>query len=89
MTFAEALKQQLESRKLTRRGKRLLDLINSKPSRRRGRILERLERHARIHLNQEGVGTTWQGWDGLKNVDWDKVFEGLLKLLLALLPLLL
>lgn len=89
MTFADAMKAQLEARQMTRRGKRLLDVINGPESKKRTRVLERLERHARVHLNHMGVGTTWTGWDGIKSVDWNKFFEGLFKLLMALLPLLL
>jgi hypothetical protein len=88
MEFAEVFKKQIESRKATRRSKKLLEVINSKPSRSRTRILERLERHARVHLEGEGVALT-NGWEGVGERDWDKFFDGLLKFIMKILPLLL
>lgn len=95
MTFADALKEQIEKRKATRRSKRLLEVINDKPSNRRTRILERLERHAKLFLRDNGhvqfsnVENVGDEWDGIKEKDWDKFFEKLLKFLTAILPLLL
>lgn len=90
MDFETALREQLETQPRGRiRGKRLLKILDSKPSKRRTRILARLEAHARTHLVSEGVvGADAVGFDW-SSVDWQKVFDVILKILLALLPFLL
>lgn len=100
MLFADALKEQLESTtNLRRRGRKLLELINSRPSRARTRKLARLERHALASLDKkqlaklnvpagalfgddEGLGIDWS------QIDWGKILDTLLDILLKLLPFL-
>lgn len=86
MDFATALREQIVSRKATRRGKRLLALIDSKPSKRRTRVLARLESHARVAAAEGGV-TFGVGAIDWSKIDWGKLFETILTLLLRLLPL--
>lgn len=83
MDFATALREQIVTRKATRRSKRLLALIDSKPSDKRTRILERLERHARVaaNLHEDADGVDWS------KIDWGALFETILALVLKLLPL--
>lgn len=82
-SFATALGAHLEAKpkpKLLER--RLLKIINSPPSKRRTAILKALETRARDKL---GVGATAAiDWE---KIDWQKVLDFLLKLLVILLPL--
>lgn len=81
MNFAQALRQQIVDGGFRVRGKRLLAIIDGPHSRRRTRILERLERHARVQM---GFGEKQKiDWS---TVDWGKLFEELLKFFLAILP---
>ena len=92
MTFDEALKQQLLKHKRTRgNAGKLLVLINEKQSTRRTKILDRLERHARVFLKDHGYKNVEEinDWSGLSDKDWDKFFDSLLKFLTAILPILL
>lgn len=91
MTFAEAIKKQIIERKQTRRGKRLLDIINDKPSRRRTRILDRLERHARLQLEDIGYkkAATIDDWSEVSEKDWGAFFQKLFEFLMKMLPLIL
>lgn len=87
-TFEEALREQFTIRRggkrLSRMEKRLKKLLDAKPSARRTRILERMERHARVALDlHEDARIDWS------KVDWSKVFDFVMKLILMLLPLLL
>ena len=62
--------------------RRLLKIIRSAPSKRRTAILKALETRARDKL---GVGATQAiDWEA---VDWGKILDFLLKLLVILLPL--
>ena len=84
MTFEQALREQCEkTTDRKRRSKRILAVLNSKPSKRRTRQLERMEQHAKVELEM-----TWRVNIDWSEIDWSKVFETILKLLLALLPLL-
>jgi len=95
MTFADALKAQI-NRNGANRGKtrRLTALLNERPSRRRDRALNRLEEHALVHLRQEGFDNIADkaeegDWSGVSDRDWNKFFTGLLSFLMAILPLIL
>lgn len=89
MDFETALREQLETQPRGRiRGRRLLKILDSKPSKRRTRILARLESHARAHLVSEGMASATGAIDW-GSIDWSKVFDTLLKILMALLPFLL
>ncbi len=83
--FATALKEQLEATpKLTRRGQRILDIINSRPSAMRTRRLAVMEAHSRSQLGiGQNMGVDWA------QMDWSTILDMLLKLLLALLPFIL
>lgn len=62
-TFEAALRENLEAQpKQRRRAKRILAVLDERPSRRRTRILERLEMHARVELDFDG-----EDWSA---VDW-------------------
>lgn len=82
MDFATALRQQIVTRKATRRSKRLLELIDGPKSARRTRVLERLESHARVT-----AGVAQAGAIDWSSIDWGKLFESILQLVLMLLPL--
>ena len=85
MTFEQALREQCEKTSdRKRRAKRILAVLDSRPSKRRTRRLERMERHAAAELGRDAseIGD----WS---EIDWSKVFEMILKVLLTLLPLLL
>ena len=73
----------MADKSLSRRGKKILAIINGPRNKRRERILNRMERHALAHMGAGADGIDWS------TIDWAKVIEGLLKLLLMLLPLLL
>lgn len=79
-TFEAALRQNLQAQpKQGRRAKRLLEVLDQRPSRRRTRILERLELHSRVELDFEG-----EDWSA---VDWPTMLKTILDLILRLLPL--
>lgn len=81
-TFETALRESLEAQpQQSRRARRLLDVLNSRPSRRRERVLARLESHARAETGFRG-----KDWSA---IDWPSVLKTLLDILLKLLPLLL
>lgn len=92
MDFETALREQLNARPKSRfRGRwaqRLLKLVNGPPSAKRTRILARLESHARAHLVSEGMASATGAIDW-SSIDWNKVFDTILKILMALLPFLL
>jgi len=89
-SFVDVLKEQIDSRKikLLGKGKRLKELLDEKPSRRRTRILNRLERHARVQLEEEGI-KVGDDWSTVSERDWNKFFTNLLNFLISLLPLIL
>jgi hypothetical protein len=88
-TFETALKAAVASRP-PRKGfwaKRLQKLLDAPPSERRTKILARLERHVRAELVEQSVaGADSVGFDWA-SVDWAKVLDIVLKLVLLLLPL--
>lgn len=82
--FREALIEQLESTpSLRRRGKRILDILKGPKTRRRDRIVARMETHTRLVIGEADAEVDWS------KVDWKSVIEIVLKFLLALLPFLL
>ena len=83
MNFETGLLAHLESKpKLNLREKRLLKFLRSKPSKRRTRILKRLEANMR---DARGVSATAKvSWEP-GQFDWDKFLEFLMKLLEAFL----
>jgi hypothetical protein len=87
-TFEAALREQLETRKDEVSGykrRRLLRLLNSDGAF-RARRLARMEAHARVELEAEGVkfGAGAIDWS---SIDWNKFFQQLFELLMKLLPL--
>jgi hypothetical protein len=82
-TFEEALRTQIESKPTRKlRAKRILNILNKPDSARRRFLLKRMENHAAAQLDVNPVGFDWS------TVDWSKLFDMLLKILLALLPFL-
>lgn len=80
--FEHGLRNALESDPaLSRRGQRILAVLNARPSKRRTRRLERMERHARAHFGGE-VGD----WSDFA---WGTFIDVLIRILLALLPFIL
>jgi len=80
MTFQEALSEQLG--KHPKRFKRLREFFARPESEHKSRIMARLEAHARVHL---GLSPTEAiDWS---SIDWASLFEGLMKLLMLILPL--
>jgi hypothetical protein len=92
MDFASALREQIVTRKVRGlRARRLLALIDGPKTRRRERVLTRLERHATAELVSMGRMTAAQAAGAIdwSAIDWNKVFDVILKILLAILPFLL
>jgi len=85
VAFEEALRDQIETRPETIRSRRVLNVLDMEDGPRRTRILNRMERHAIAHLEIKGEPgkIDWQ------NIDWQKVFDILLKILSMILPFLL
>src|SRR5690349_23994177 len=85
-TFEGALRAQLAARPPGKGlwARRLQQLLDAKPSRRRSRILARLESHARAYLVGEGLASATGAIDW-SSIPWDKVLDFVLKLLLAIL----
>ena len=86
MNFEDALREHLEADpKLRRRGKRILAVLNGRPSKRRTRQIERWERHARVELGlaaeafPNDVAFDWS------TIDWAKWLGIIIQLILALL----
>jgi hypothetical protein len=81
--FEHGLRSALEADpKLSRRGKRILAVLDARPSKARTRRIERMERHARAQLGDKAPGD-WSDFP------WGKFVSALLNILLALLPFLL
>ena len=79
-TFEQALRENLEAQPTQRRrSARILEVLDSRPSRRRTRILERMEKHARAEAGFQG-----KDWGA---VDWPSLLKSILDILLKLLPL--
>lgn len=72
-----------------RRTRKLRELLDSPPSKRRTRILERLERHTIAHLQAEGklANNATFGAIDWSSIDWNKVLDFIMKLLTMLIPL--
>lgn len=87
MDFLTALRERTEATG-SKRGKRLLARIEDMNPRRKRRVVARLEEHARVHLQDEGV-TVGDDWGQVGEKDWSKFFEQLLEFLTKLLPILL
>ncbi len=94
--FAVELRAQLEADpKLSRRGKRILEILKSRPSRIKTRRLERMERHALAALEVGDLPSspTPQAMEvgaiDWSTIDWSAVIGKILDVLLKLLPLLL
>ena len=84
MDFAAALKKQIEADPHdTAKGQRILDIINSPPSRRRDRRLARMEAHARAAADLGNGKIDWS------KIDWQKLLSTILDVLVKLLPLIL
>lgn len=83
MDFETALRAQIATRKATRRAKRLLAILDAPRSRARTRRIERMERHAAAAAGLNSTaGIDWE------SIDWSKLFETILSILMKLLPLL-
>ena len=87
MTFLEALREQVEVRK-SRRGRLLLRRLDAMTPARRARVLVRMEAHARTHLVAAGMASA-TGVIDWSSIDWSKVLDVILKILMAILPFLL
>jgi len=84
MNFESALRSSLEATPdLRRRGKRILQVLDGRNTPRKQRVVRRMEAHVRAHLDLGRDAIDWG------KIDWPSLIEGVLKLLLALLPLLL
>jgi hypothetical protein len=72
-----------------RQTRKLRELLDSPPSRRRTRLLERLERHTIAHLQAEGKlgNEATFGAIDWSTVDWNKILDFVMKLLTMLIPL--
>lgn len=88
MTFLESLREQVETRK-SRRGRLLLKRLDRMRPARRKRVVARLEAHARAHLVSERLLSADAGAFDWSSINWGKVFDVLLQILMALLPFLL
>lgn len=77
MTFEQGLRNHLAAkRRLTLRDRRVLRVLDAKPSRHRTEFLANAEVRARDRLGFRGAD-----WSAVKAVDWDKVLE-IIKLLI-------
>lgn len=86
MDFETALRNQIEAKSKQSAGdQRIMDILDSKPSRRRDRQLDRMARHAAAAAQLSGDPSTID-WS---TVDWSKLLETIMTVLLKLLPLLL
>ena len=83
MTFEQALREQLTATPdLRRRGKKILAILNARPSRKRERQIHRMRKHVEAEIPYE---VDYDEWD---EIDWPTLLESILRLLLLLLPLL-
>lgn len=85
MTFAESLKQHLESKsRLTRGEERVIEVLKMRPSKKKERILRAMESHVRAHFGESNpVRGDWESFD------WATLLPIVLKIIVTLLPLLL
>jgi hypothetical protein len=83
--FASNLKANLEAQpRLRFRGRRLLAFLNTPDSPEKQQRLLSMENHSKVHLgmaHQTMVAIDWS------KIDWMSILEGLLKFLLAILPM--
>lgn len=83
MSFEKALRRELVTRpKLGLRGRRILAILDARDSKARTRRIAAMERHAAAAINQDAAAIDWDA------IPWAKVFERILAVLIALLPLL-
>jgi hypothetical protein len=89
VNFETALRAQVEKRpRLGLKGRRILSVLNSRPSKRRARILARWEEVATAAVHaQAGTDPGKTGAIDWENIDWKKLFQTILELLLKFLPL--
>ncbi len=88
--FVIGLKSSLEAApNLRRRGKKILEVINQRPSKRRTRILARMERHAQAAIYDKVPASAFGPAKAIdwSKVDWNKVIMTILDILIKLLPL--
>ena len=78
--FETALRNQIASNKATRRAKRLLAFLDAPRTKLRAARLKRMEQHAALEAGV-AVGVDWA------EIDWSKLFERILSLILSILPL--
>lgn len=89
--FESNLRAQLESTPdLRRRGKRILAVLDARPSKRRTRRIYAMQQHAWAHMVMLGVQAqpAQDGSIDWSKIPWAKILQGLLAILLALLPFL-
>ena len=88
VSFETALRAKLEADpKRSRRARRVLEILDSRPSRRRTRRINAMENHAIAVLKTEGLKPAAAiDWS---KVDWAKVIDKILDILIQLLPILL
>lgn len=85
-TFAANLQAAIEAKpKLNMRDRRVLGILQGKPSKRRDRQIARMENHARAAIDADPQ-TKAIDWS---KVDWSKVLKTILAILAKILPLLL
>lgn len=92
--FEKALRAELEARpRLGISGRLIRRVLDMRPSKKRERILKRLEAHARTTVEVEAPAALAGAKAGSaidwSKVDWSKVFDMVLKVIVAILPLLL
>lgn len=88
MTFADALRAQIEAHPLRlRRNARIKAVLDMRDDERKQKILAKMEEHARVHLDLPASGDV--DWSAPGGRDWSSFFDALSKFLLAILPLLL
>ncbi len=86
MDFETALREQLEAKgRLTAGDKRIMEILDARPSRRRTRQLDRMARFAAAAVAVPGDPATID-WS---SIDWSKALATILSVLIKLLPLLL
>jgi hypothetical protein len=80
--FAAGLQKTLEAdSKLSRRGKRILEILDREDSPRRQYILNNWMAHSAAHLKVDAATANWT------TVDWPTIIADLLPILLALLKI--
>ena len=92
-SFEYNLRQQLESDPVgIRQGKRILAILNARPSKRRTRRIAAMESNVKEQLENKGLWPAFAEYGSSidwSTIDWSVVFMFVLKILLALIPFLL